>query len=169
MFTSIREVQAVQVITSAGTAGTISSTIAVVDPAGSILAARLTGYRALADECRIDSMSVTLSPVYGKSSNGRVAMYIDRDPSSAIVASVERASDQREKVIGLLSETLSLTWRPQEPADRGFELLNPGTTVLGYFRIVADTLSDGGGTAIPVSTLTHTATIRVNFTIRGRP
>lgn len=139
-----------------------------ISPAGLMLAARLTGYQALADEYRIDLASLTLQPLHGSNSSGRAVLYIERDPLAAAVATVELASDQRERVILSARDTASLSWRPQEPADKEFQLLNPGTTSLGSFKVVGDGFYVQG--AIPAAAVTiWTAVFRVALTIRGRP
>ncbi len=147
--------------------GVLSQTVGI-DPVSLLLAARLTGYRALADEVRIDLVSMTLDPIHGTSSSGRAVMYIERDPTAAIVGTVDLASDQRERVIGSVRDRLSLTWRPQEPTDREFNLLNPGTTSLGSFQVLCDNVYVQG-TIAPNSTPIWTRVIRVALTIRGRP
>lgn len=139
-----------------------------VTPAGLLIAARLSAYQGVADEVRIDSVTVTLVPVFGMTASGRVAFYLERDPAAAAVATVELASDQREVVTGRPQQTLRLSWRPQEPADREFNLLNPGTVSLGLFTIVADSLANSG-VAVPIATNVFTARIVTRMTIRGRP
>jgi len=155
------------ILTTGAAVGSI--TLAAIDPAGLLLATRLTGYRALADEVRIDEVQFHLKPVYGSSSSGRCCMYIERDPTAAIVASVSLAQDQREQRSFALYEPASITWRPQEPADYEFNLLNPGTTSLGSVFLVADTMQVPAGTNLPNGTIMYTLTITVKMVIRGRP
>ncbi len=164
----IHEVWGTQVVIAAA-AGTISQSFAI-SPAGLLLAARLAGYQTLADEVRIDLANVVLTPVLSRTAPGRVTMYIERDPTAAVVATVDLASDQRERFVGSVRDPLSLTWRPQEPDDLQFNLLNPGTTSLGKFCVVGDSIKRSDGvTATVGGELVFTAQIRVAMTLRGRP
>lgn len=166
-FYTIHEVYSLPVQTSAD--GVVSRTLSAIQPSGLILAARLAGYQAIYDECRIESVRVVLTPLYGTNTRGRVVMYVERDPTGAIVASVDLANDQREKVFGNLYTPISINWRPQEPDDHAFNLLNPGTTSLGSFFIKADSLQDGAGATIVNASTVFTATLYVTVTLRGRP
>jgi len=166
ILTQISERRNGDVSTSA--AGVISSGILSLYPQ-SILAPRLAGYQAIADECRIDQVTVTLTPIYGNNCTGRVTLYLERDSTAAIVATVLLASDQRERFVGSIREPLRLMWRPQEPADREFELLNPGTVSKGIFYVKADQLADSAGVAIPNNTPIFTMTAVSLVTLRGRP
>lgn len=147
--------------------GVFTGTFAL-DPAVLITAARLAGYQAVADEVRLDSIVFNYVPHLGSTAGGRLALYIDRDPAAAAVATVSAAKDQREVVSGCVRDHLSLTWRPQEPDDRQFNLLNPGTTSLGSFVLIGDALTDAG-VALPNGTIFGTTEYVVRMTLRGRP
>ncbi len=138
-----------------------------ISPAGLLLAARLAGYQAVADEVRIDRVDVEYQPVLGRSGSGRVGAYIERDPTAAAVATVELASDQREAVSGNVSMPYVLHWRPQEPADREFNLLNPGSTALGKVILLGSVIADSG-TAVN-NYVVFIKRVHVWMTIRGRP
>ncbi len=144
----------------------VSDTTALT-PAGLLLPARLTGYRAVADEVRLDRVDIEYIPVLGKSGSGRCAAYIERDSTAAAVATVILASDQRESVAGAVSQKLVLRWRPQEPLDREFNLLNPGTVSLGNVFLLGTTLADSG--AALSNYVVYIKKIHVWMTIRGRP
>jgi len=164
----VKEAYSGQVQISGSVAGTISFTKAL-QPSTILLAARLAGYQALADQIRIDKVTLKLNPIYGSSASGRVTCYIERDPTAAIVASVDLANDQREVVRGKFSSPMSITWRPQQPTDYSFNLLNPGTVSLGTIYVIGDALKDTTGTTAAVSTNAFSYTVVTWFTLRGRP
>lgn len=163
----VHETHSIPIQTTAG--GVCSTLISAIQPSGLVLAARLAGYQAIFDECRIDFIKVTISPLYGSNTRGRVCVYVERDPAAAIVATVDLANDQREKVFGSLYTPLSIGWRPQEPTDHAFNPLNPGTVSLGSLFFKADSLLDGAGAAIAQASTISTVTIQVAMTLRGRP
>jgi len=165
--TRIREIYTLNFATTG--AGAASGTVRVVSIAQLLLTARLNGYQAVADEVRIDHVTVQLYPVYGTAAAGQVALYLERDATAAVVASFALASDQREKVVGSIRDRLSLDWVPQEPDDYDFNLLNPGTVAKATFYLVGANLADGGGTAIPNATTIFTTRVITDFTLRGRP
>jgi hypothetical protein len=138
-----------------------------ISPAALLLAGRLAGYQAIADEVRIDFVRTTLTPVLGASSSGRSALYIERDPAAALVATVNLADDQRERVVGRVHQPLQISWRPQEPNDLQFNLLNPGTVSLGKFGLVGDNITDAN--AANYSGVVYNVQFLVAMTIRGRP
>jgi hypothetical protein len=150
-------------------AGVVSNSAFTITPSALLAAARLAGYQSLADEIRLDHIKFTLSPVYGNNAAGRMCLYIERDSAAAIVGTVNAAMDQRELSSGGLKDKLSITWRPQEPLDHEFNLLNPGTVSLGKFCIIGENLADGAGVAIPNATVIYTIKVDLRFTIRGRP
>ncbi len=90
-------------------------------------------------------------------------MYLERDPAAAVVATQALALDQREVVTCPMWQSTKLVWRPQEPADKAFELLNPGTTGLGTMFLLG-----GNSTATP-NVQVGFLTVEVWATIRGRP
>jgi len=143
------------------------SDITTISPAGLLLAARLAGYRAVADEVRIDQVDVEYQPCLGRAGSGRIGAYIERDSTAAAVATVELASDQRESVSGNVSVPYVLHWRPQEPADREFHLLNPGSTALGQFIFLGTAIFDAN-TAVN-NYVAFIKRVHVRMTIRGRP
>lgn len=140
--------------------GALASSYSVA-PAGIILAARLAGYQALRDECRIDRVMAHLLPIQGTGASGQVCMYIERNIADAPVATFALANDQQEKVAGHVSRPLTLNWLPREPADHEFNLLNPGTVSLAEFQIVASGLT--------ASTAYYTLQLVFYATLRGRP
>jgi hypothetical protein len=154
-------------IIATSAAGLVSSTVAI-QPTTLIAAARLAGYQVLADEIRIDSVTYAFDPLLGSTAGGRLALYIERDPAAAAVASVSSAMDQREVVHGNVRTGLNITWHPQEPNDRQYNLLNPGTTSLGSFILLGDLMTDSG-TLLPIGTSIGTLATTIKFTIRGRP
>jgi hypothetical protein len=133
-----------------------------VSPAGLLLAARLAGYQALRDQIRIDRVVVCLIPTQSASTGtGQTAIYIDRDPTAATVANLALACDQFEKVHDVNWRPLVLTWRPQQPVDRTFNNLNPGTVSLATFNVV--------GNQMPASSQVYMQEVTVYATLRGRP
>jgi hypothetical protein len=164
LFQSIRERTTTAVTSIAG--GSIATSLGI-SPATIITAARLTGYRAIADEIRIDYIRLNLTPILGAASTGRTVLYVERDPNAAIVATVALADDQREKVIGRVNTPLSICWRPQEPTDREFQTLNPGSHSLGTFQIVSDQITDATATAFVGNC--YSQQLLVYATLRGRP
>jgi hypothetical protein len=138
-----------------------------ISPAALLLAGRLAGYQAIADEVRIDFVRTTLTPVLGASSSGRSALYIERDPAAALVATVNLADDQRERVVGRVHQPLQISWRPQEPDDLQFNLLNPGTVSLGKIGLVGDNITDAN--AANYSGTVYNVQFLVVMTVRGRP
>lgn len=150
----------------ASAAGTLSQSW-LISPAALITAARIAGYRAIADEVRIDLVRCELVPILGSASTGRTVLYIERDATAAAVATVTLANDQREKVAGQIHSPLSLSWRPQEPMDLEFNLLNPGTTALGHFTVIGDNITDAAAAAFTGSC--YTVQFFIAMTLRGRP
>ena len=141
-----------------------------ISPAGLLLSSRLAGYMAVADEVRLDRVDIEFIPVLGRGASGRCAAYIERDPTAAAVATVDLASDQRESVAGNASQKFVLHWRPQEPLDREFNLLNPGTVSLGSVILLGTQLADPGvPTADMPNRFVYMKKIHVWMTIRGRP
>lgn len=145
---------------SSGAGGAISQQI-LLRPSSLLLAARLTGYQAIFDEARLDSVTIKATPNNGANAPGMISTYIERDPVGAIVATAILAADQRESVSASAYQPWKLTWAPQEPADLEFNLLNPGTTALGSFNMV--------GTAFGATVNAYTVTIVSQWTMRGRP
>lgn len=156
--------QVVEHYTSAITStavGTLSYQVNV-SPAGLLLASRLTGYQALRDQVRIDRVIISLIPTQSASTGtGQTAIYIDRDPTAAIVANLALACDQFEKVHDVNWRPLVLCWRPQQPVDRTFNNLNPGTVSLATFNVV--------GNQMPASSQVYMQEVTVYATLRGRP
>ncbi len=132
-----------------------------VSPAGTMLAGRLTGYQALRDQCRIEMVRVTLHPITGTDTEGMVGMYIERDPTAAIVATVALIADQFESSVAQAWKTNSVVWHPQQPTDRTFNLLNPGTVVLANIYTY--------GASFPASIACYNVTVELWATLRGRP
>jgi len=163
----VTEITPVSIATTG--AGVCTNAALTITPSVLVVAARLAGYQAIYDEVRIDKIHVTLHPILGSTTAGRVAFYLERDPAAGAVGSVALALGQRELAQGSIRNTLSLNWAPQEPADWEFNLLNPGTVSLGKFVVMADSLADGAGVALPNATTMYTADIRVAMTLRGRP
>lgn len=164
----IKESYSGQVQVSGSVAGTIAFTKAL-QPSTVILAARLAGYQALADQIRLDRVLLSLKPLYGTSASGRVTAYVERDPTAAIVSTVDLANDQREVVRKRFSQELQIMWRPQQPTDFQFNLLNPGTVSLGTIYVIGDALKDTTGATAAVSTNAYSYTVTTWFTLRGRP
>jgi hypothetical protein len=156
-------------ITVGGTGtGVASATLFNVSPAGLISASRLSGYQALRDDVRIDRVRVTLRPTVRGTCTGRCALYVERDPTEPLSATVPLAMDQFELCYGNVDQELVLEWRPQEPLDLEFQPLNPGTSVLAAFNLVADTLT-AGGLALGAASVIFSGTAEVWATLRGRP
>lgn len=126
-----------------------------------MLAARLAGYQALRDQIRIDRVRITLHPIFGADTEGQTAIYVERDPTAAVVATVALASDQFESKTGHVYMPLSLEWIPQQPTDRTFNLLNPGTVVLATVFVY--------GASMPASLPVYNYTVELWATLRGRP
>jgi Zn-dependent M16 (insulinase) family peptidase len=156
----LKEITLLSPISSNGT-GLVSSSIDL-DPAVLILAARLAGYQALRDEIRIDGVKAVYEPYLSASTGtGSLAMYIERDPTAAIVASYALASSQYESTTFRSWDNGTIVWRPQQPSDYAFNLLNPGTVKLGKIQIV--------GQGLPVSVDVGATRILLSATLRGRP
>jgi Zn-dependent M16 (insulinase) family peptidase len=156
----LKEITLLSPISSNGT-GLVSSSIDL-DPAVLILAARLAGYQALRDEIRIDGVKAIYEPYLSASTGtGSLAMYIERDPTAAIVASYALASSQYESTTFRSWDNGTIVWRPQQPSDYAFNLLNPGTVKLGKIQIV--------GQGLPVSVDVGATRILLSATLRGRP
>ncbi len=132
-----------------------------VSAAGTMLAARLAGYQALRDQIRIDRVRVTLHPIQGADTEGQTAIYVERDPTAAVVATVALASDQFECKTGHVYNELAIEWTPQQPTDRNFNLLNPGTVVLANVYVY--------GASMPSSAAIYNYTVELWATLRGRP
>lgn len=147
--------------TSAG--GLITGTIYQIRPVDLILASRLSGLQALHDEVRIDRVRLELVPQLGMNTVSTTAMYIERDPSAAVVGSIELAASQFEVVMGPLNKSLVITWRPQQPSDREFHRLNPGTVSLGSIFVL------GGSAGVTASVPAYLARVTLFATVRGRP
>jgi hypothetical protein len=141
-------------------AGHVTMTVPV-SAAGSLLAARLTGYQALRDQVRIDHVKVTLNPINGTDSEGQTAVYVERDPAAAVVATVALAADQFEARTASSWQKLCIDWYPQQPTDLTFNLLNPGTTVLSNIYVY--------GASLPVSVASYNVTVESWLSLRGRP
>jgi len=155
--TQIHERNTIAIASTAS--GTLSETFAV--SAGNILAARLAGYRAIYDQVRIDRFRVTFVPRLGTGQTGNIAIYIERDPTAAIVATLELASDQFEVVRGPARAPLALDWLPQQPTDHQFNLLNPGTVILSSIMLV--------GAGCSATAIQGDVTLELWTTMRGRP
>jgi len=140
----------------------------VLAPDPMIEATRLGGYQALHDEIRIDHITFTLRPRMGASASGVTCMYIDRDPASTIASDEMLATDQYEAVADHVSRPLVVHWRPQEPADREFNLLDPGTVSLGNLFVISNQIAGPAGTLL-TSGVAYDLTTEVWFTVRGRP
>jgi len=147
-------------LVNADGAGHVAMTIPV-SPAGLLLATRLAGYRALRDQMRIDRVVVTLHPINGTDTEGQVGVYVERDPTAAVVGSVPLVADQFESVVGQAFKTISLEWLPQQPTDREYLLLNPGTDVLSNIYVY--------GASFPASLATYNVTVESWTSLRGRP
>lgn len=147
-------------ILASDAAGHVTMTIPV-SPAGILLASRLSGYQALRDQARIDRVRVTLSPINGTDTEGQTAIYIERDPTAAIVATVALAADQFESEHKNVWKPLSLLWTPQQPSDHTYNLLNPGTVVLANIYIY--------GASIPATVNCYNVTVESWISLRGRP
>jgi len=104
---------------------------------------------------------VTLHPISGADTEGQTAIYVERDPTAAVVASVALATDQFESATGHVYQTLTLDWMPQHPTDRNFNLLNPGTVVLATMYVY--------GASMPATTAIYNYTVELWATLRGRP
>jgi hypothetical protein len=148
-----------QVITS-DAGGGYSNTFNV-SPAGLLLAARLTGYQALHDQVRIDRVVASLRSLVSTSTSGLMVLYIERDPAAAAAGTVPLALDQFEVSSGNAWRCFSHSWRPQQPTDRVFNLLNPGTVALSRIALV--------GSGFPNSTPVFELKLTVWCTMRGRP
>ncbi len=140
--------------------GVVAQTIAV-SPSGLISAGRLAGYVALRDQIRINRVRVNIHPTQGADTEGISVLYIDRDPAAATVGSVSLALDQFERSSGAAWADYSLTWKPQQPTDHNYNLLNPGTVTLANIYLL--------GSYFPSSTLVMDVSVEVWFTLRGRP
>lgn len=147
--------------------GAYSGTIAIGSPAGLISAGRLAGYQALRDDIRLDRVKMTFTPYYRGTSRGLVAAYIERVPTEAVSATLTLASDQLECKTVALSEGFSLSWSPQQPSDREFQPLNPGTVALFDLDCVGSGL-EGNGVALPSGTAFMWVTVETWSTLRGR-
>jgi hypothetical protein len=158
VFEDIYERDTFYIASDAG--GAVAST-KVISPAGLILAARLTGYQALRDQVRIKKVQVHLKPIASASTPGLGVLYIERDPAAAVVATPQLALDQFEVTSCQAWNALSLTWKPQQPSDRAFQNLNPGTTSLGSFYLL--------GTGFTVSAPIWNMTVKIWAVLRGRP
>lgn len=145
------------------TAGGIIGFQYALKPADLILAARLAGLRALHDEIRIDRVRVRLEPQLGANCVSTTAMYIERDPTAAVVGTIQLAASQFESVSGPLNRPLELTWRPQQPSDLEYHLLNPGTVSLGTIYAL------GGSSAVTASVPAYLIRVTLYATVRGRP
>lgn len=134
----------------------------VISPAGLLLAARLAGYQALRDQIRIDRVKLKFHPIASTSTSGLGVLYIERDPAATVVGSFSLALDQFEVASASSWQPMSLLWRPQQPTDRLFQNLNPGTTSLGTFF---ETGAGHGVAALPI----WEVTVCLWATLRGRP
>ncbi len=143
---------------SSGT-GTIAQTLGVA--LNSILAARLSGLQALHDQARIDQVRISLMPMNGSDTEGILAVYIERDPTAAAVATPALAADQFEVSVAPAWRAQVLNWYPQQPTDRAFLALNPGTTLLANFFLV--------GSGFPTSVNCYEVTLEMWLSVRGRP
>lgn len=155
---SIYERQSSVVNSDAG--GLIAGTVPI-SAAGLISAGRLAGYQALRDQIKIIRVTVTLAPFSGTGSTGRTVVYVERDPTAAVVGSVYLASDQFESRSAMAWEQNALTWRPQQPTDYLYNLLNPGTVVLANMYLK--------GSGYAATTACYTQIIEVWAVLRGRP
>jgi len=150
--------------------GTLTTFSVAGDPAGLLIASRLTGYQALRDDCRIDKVVFDFVPLFHGTTGGEVAFYIEREVSESVVATLPLACDQFECAHGQFGDCLSLTWVPQQPSDKVFQPLNPGTSPL--FNIYGVESSAGlsqNGTSISTAQQIYTVTISTWMTLRGRP
>jgi len=129
----------------------------IIDPSSLILASRRTGYFAIYDDIRLDSLRIELAPSGSSAATGTWTFYIDRDPAAAIVATQILAADQFESVTGRQNQTLRYTWRPQQPSDLAFQDLTAGNVSLGSLNVI--------GTAAFGSNVCLVTTL----TVRGRP
>lgn len=145
---------------SSNGAGQVSLTVPV-SAAGLMLAARLAGYQALRDQVRIDRVKITLHPINGTDSEGQTCVYVERDPTAAVVATVALASDQFESRTASSWQPLSIEWYPQQPTDLNFNLLNPGTVVLSNVYVY--------GASLPASLPAYNVTVESWLSLRGRP
>jgi hypothetical protein len=150
------------VVNSTSGGGLVAISIALT-PSAMFTAARLAGLRALHDEIRFDRVTMELIPQLGANTVSTTALYIERDPTAAVVGTIELAASQFESVNGPLNRPIALTWRPQQPQDRAFNLLNPGTVSLGTFYGV------GGSATVTPSVPAYLIHIHVWATVRGRP
>jgi hypothetical protein len=140
--------------------GNVAATVPV-SPAGLVLAARLTGLQALRDQARIDHVRITIRPFLGTDSEGMWVLYTERDPAAAVVATMPLALDQFEVASGRAWDKVVLDWKPQQPTDLLYGLLNPGTVVLSNIYVKAS--------ALPVSIPAAEMVVEAWFTLRGRP
>lgn len=154
-------------LATATATGVFSGQIVPVAPSSLLSSALLAGYQAVRDDMRIDRVRVSLLPLYHGTTSGRVALYIERHPGQAVSASVDLALGQLELSYGQFNDPLSLEWHPQEPLDREFQPLDPGTLDLADFNVVSDTLS-ANGTPIALYGSVTTVEIEVWATLRGR-
>lgn len=145
----------------ASDAGGLVANTKTCSPAGLMLAGRLTGYQALRDQIRIDRVRVEMKPIASASTGGLAALYIERDPSAAVVATPQLALDQFEVTSCQAWAKMMLTWTPQQPSDKAYQNLNPGTTSLGSFYLI--------GSGFPASTPIWNMTVKLWATLRGRP
>jgi hypothetical protein len=139
----------------------ISAASWVISPAGLLLAARLTGYQAIRDQMRIDKVQIVIHPMASASTPGLIVMYVERDPTAAVVATPVLALDQFEVRSAQSWKPLQVDWKPQAPSDKEFQNLNPGTVSKGTFFLL--------GNGAPVTTPIANATVHVWATLRGRP
>jgi hypothetical protein len=145
----------------ASTAGGLLAQTVPVSPAGLVSSGRLTGLQALRDQARINRVKISLRPMRGTDSEGLCCLYIERDPTAAVVATTALACDQFERAIGQAWNSVVLEWRPQQPTDLVFGLLNPGTSVLANIFLV--------GTGFEASYNAYEMIVEAWFTLRGRP
>jgi hypothetical protein len=156
---------------SCSTTGQLSSAPVVGgDPAGLLISSRLTGYQALRDDCRIDKVVFDFVPLYSGTVCGEACFYLERQVSDPVVGTLELACDQFEATHAVFGRSQSITWLPQQPSDRVFQSLNPGTTQLFLLYGVAN--SDGlGSNGAPFTGVreVYTVTVTTWMTLRGRP
>lgn len=143
------------------TAGYLVTQTVSISPAGIFSAGRLTGYQALRDQCRIEWVKVTLTPIFGADTEGQTGLYIERDPTAAALTGIPNVADQFESAVANVYRRLTITWTPQQPTDRLFNPLNPGTVVLAHVYVY--------GASIPASSPAYNMIVESMCTLRGRP
>jgi len=150
--------------------GTLSNFVINGDPAGLLIASRLTGYQALRDDCRLDKVVLDFVPLFHGTTGGEVAFYIERETAESVVTTLPLACDQFECSHGQFGDCLSLTWVPQQPSDKIFQPLIPGTVPLfSVYGVVNTAGLSQNGTGISTAQQIYTVTVSTWMTLRGRP